>query len=121
VDAFEALADPVRRELLLALRRRDLSAGELAGTRDDVSRPGVSRHLRLLREAGLVAVVADGRRRVYSLRPDGLGQVRDLVAALERPAPPVPARALDGLDLEVRRTSRERRAEPGADRHEESA
>lgn len=118
---FEALADPVRRDLLLALRRGDLSAGDLAATRDDVSRPGVSRHLRVLREAGLVAVVAVGRHRVYSLRPDGLRAVRDLVAALEHPAPPVPARALDGLDLEVRRTTRERRAEPRAGRHEEIA
>ena len=121
MDAFEALSDPVRRTLLLSLRRVNLTAGELADTQDDVSRPGVSRHLRVLREAGLVTAVRDGRRRVYSLRPDGLDAVRDLVTALDRPAPPVPARALDALDLEVRRTTRERRAETGADRHEESA
>lgn len=121
MDAFEALSDPVRRDLLLALRRGDLSAGELAATQDAVSRPGVSRHLRVLREAGLVDAVAAGRRRVYSLRPEALAPVRDLVATLGRLAPPVPARVLDGLDLEVRRTTRERRADEGTARHEESA
>ncbi|WP_251150006.1 metalloregulator ArsR/SmtB family transcription factor [Cellulosimicrobium sp. Marseille-Q4280] len=121
MDAFEALSDPVRRDLLLALRRGDLSAGDLAASQPGVSRPGVSRHLRVLREAGLVAVVPDGRRRVYSLRPDALAPVSAIVAALAGVVPPVPARALDGLDLEVRRTTRERRAEPGAGRHEEIA
>lgn len=118
---FEAVADPVRRGLLLALRHGDLTAGELAATQADVSRPGVSRHLRVLREAGLVDAVAEGRRRVYSLRPEALSPVAELVADLAPPAPPVPARALDGLDLEVRRTTRERRTAAGAARHEESA
>ncbi|WP_454044739.1 ArsR/SmtB family transcription factor [Cellulosimicrobium sp. Marseille-Q8652] len=121
MDVFEALSDPVRRDLLRALRRGDLTAGELAAAQPTVSRPGVSRHLRVLREAGLVTAVAQGRRRVYSLRPQALSPVRELVTALGRPVPPVPARALDGLDLEVRRTTRERRADAVTARHEESA
>jgi len=118
---FEVVADDVRRDLLLALRRGPLTAGELARTRPDVSRPAVSRHLRVLREAGVVRSVVDGRRRVYSLRPDALAPLATFLAALTPPAPPVPARALDGLDLEVRRTTRERRTAHGAARQEESA
>ncbi len=118
---FEAVADDVRRDLLHALRAGSLSAGDLARVRDDVSRPAVSRHLRVLREAGLVEAVVEGRRRVYSLRPTALEPVAAFVAALSRTAPPVPARALDGLDLEVRRTTRERRAERGTTQQEESA
>ncbi|MFH6690343.1 metalloregulator ArsR/SmtB family transcription factor [Cellulosimicrobium funkei] len=121
MDVFEAVADDVRRDLLRALRAGSLSAGDLARVRDDVSRPAVSRHLRVLREAGLVEAVVAGRRRVYSLRPAALDPLAAFVAALTRTAPPVPARALDGLDLEVRRTTRERRAERGTTRHEESA
>ncbi|WP_455606128.1 helix-turn-helix domain-containing protein, partial [Cellulosimicrobium funkei] len=79
-----------------ALRAGSLSAGALARVRDDVSRPAVSRHLRVLREAGLVEAVVAGRRRVYSLRPAALGNVAALVAAVPRPAPPGPARALAG-------------------------
>ncbi|OLT48616.1 helix-turn-helix transcriptional regulator [Cellulosimicrobium sp. CUA-896] len=121
MDVFEAVADPVRRELLHALSGTDMTAGELAATQAAVSRPAVSRHLRVLRDAGLVDVAAQGRLRVYSLRPDALAPVGALVAALTSPAPPVPARALAGLDLEVRRTTHERRTAHGAARHEESA
>ncbi|MCB7136253.1 metalloregulator ArsR/SmtB family transcription factor [Cellulosimicrobium marinum] len=124
MDVFEALADPVRRDLLHALRHGDLTAGALAAVRDDVSRPAVSRHLRVLREAGLVDDETTGRNRVYTLRADGLRPVRDLLDTLGAPGvpvPPVPARALDGLDLEVRRTTRDRRAGNGASRQEESA
>ncbi|MCA5894354.1 metalloregulator ArsR/SmtB family transcription factor [Isoptericola sp. NEAU-Y5] len=131
MDVFEALADPVRRELLLALRGADLSASEL-GDPQPGSQPGVSRHLRRLREAGLVDVEARGRHRVYSLRPDALAPVEHLVATLRaEPAtgttteadvrPPLPAGALAGLDLEVRRTTRERRAARTAAREEETA
>ncbi|MBD8079723.1 metalloregulator ArsR/SmtB family transcription factor [Cellulosimicrobium arenosum] len=90
MDVFAALADPVRRDLLLALRREDLTAGALAAGRPGVSRPGVSRHLRVLREAGLVGVVTRGRTRVYSARAEGLEPVRALLAALATSSP-VPA------------------------------
>ncbi len=68
---FAALADPIRRDLLDRLAERDLSAGELAAP-FDVSRPAVSRHLRVLREAGLVTVRIDGRERWFSLDSNGV-------------------------------------------------
>ena len=121
MDVFEAVADDVRRDLLRALRAGSRSAGDLARVRDDVSRPAVSRHLRVLREAGLVEAVVAGRRRVYSLPPPRPAPPAPSAPPPPSPPPPGPARALDGLDLEVRRTTRERRAERGTTRHEESA
>lgn len=73
-DAFEALADPIRRRLLELVTRRESTAGELAAE-FDVSRPAVSRHLRVLRESGLVDWRGDGQRRLYRLRPAGLAEV----------------------------------------------
>jgi DNA-binding transcriptional ArsR family regulator len=68
---FFALADPIRRDLLNRLAGRDLTAGELAEP-FDVSRPAVSRHLRVLRDAGLVTVRVDGRERWFSLDSNGV-------------------------------------------------
>src|SRR3954452_22542974 len=86
VQSLAALADPTRRELVSLLARGELAAGELA-ERFAVSRPAISRHLRVLREAGLVRVRTDGRRRLYALDPrpladldDWLEQYRDLWA-----------------------------------------
>ena len=72
MDAFDALADPIRREVLDLLSRRDRPAGELGRAFPQISQPGMSRHLRVLREAGLVRVRKHGRRRVYSLHWEGL-------------------------------------------------
>ncbi|MFN8131985.1 MAG: metalloregulator ArsR/SmtB family transcription factor [Solirubrobacteraceae bacterium] len=70
-DPFDVLGDPQRREILRLVAERPRSVGDLA--RDvPVSRPAVSRHLRLLREAGLVAAEAAGTRRVYRVDPAGL-------------------------------------------------
>jgi DNA-binding transcriptional ArsR family regulator len=71
---FDALADPTRRRLLELLAAGERSAGELA-SRFSVSRPAVSRHLRVLREAGLVRARRDARRRVYALEPAPLQDV----------------------------------------------
>lgn len=75
VDTFAALADPTRRQVLDLLSRRDRAAGELGAAFPSVSQPGMSRHLRVLREAGLVRVREDGRHRLYSLRWEGLAAV----------------------------------------------
>jgi DNA-binding transcriptional ArsR family regulator len=72
---FKAVADPMRREILLTLRRTPSSVGELTSTLP-LTQPGVSQHLRVLLAAGLVAREAQGTRRVYSLRPDGLIPLR---------------------------------------------
>lgn len=71
---LQALADPSRRTVLEILRRHPATAGELARALP-IARPGVSRHLRVLREAELVDVRQDGQRRIYSLRAEALTEV----------------------------------------------
>ena len=71
---LQALADPSRRTMLEMLRGSPATAGELADALP-IARPGVSRHLRVLREAGLVTVRQDAQRRIYTLRPDALVEV----------------------------------------------
>jgi DNA-binding transcriptional ArsR family regulator len=72
--SFEALAQPIRREILDLLREGERSVGELVG-RIQLSQPGVSKHLRVLREAGLVRVRVDAQRRLYGIRPEPLGEI----------------------------------------------
>src|SRR5438046_2386233 len=71
---FEALGDPIRAQIVELLADRDLEAGAIA-SRFDVSRPAVSRHLRVLREAGVVSSREEATRRVYSLRPESLEEL----------------------------------------------
>ena len=66
---FDMLADPGRRQILDLLLGADRSAGEIVAAMR-ISQPGVSKHLKLLREAGLVSVRGEGQRRIYSLRPE---------------------------------------------------
>ena len=75
MDTFGALADPTRRQVLDLLTRRERSAGELGRAFPDISQPGMSRHLRVLREAGLVQVRRHDRHRVYTLRSEGFAPV----------------------------------------------
>jgi DNA-binding transcriptional ArsR family regulator len=74
VSAYDALAEPHRRQILDLLREGERPAGELVA-RVALSQPGVSKHLKVLREAGLVTVRADGKRRVYALRAEPLAEV----------------------------------------------
>lgn len=74
MSPFEALAEPNRRRILDVLRNGERPAGDLVEALA-ISQPGVSKHLKLLREAGLVSVRADGQRRLYSLEPDGLADL----------------------------------------------
>ena len=72
-DAFKALAHPLRRDIVERLSRGTATVGEV--TRDfGVSKPTISRHLKLLEEAGVVSRVIDGRTHRLELRPDGLGE-----------------------------------------------
>ena len=71
---MQALADPSRRTVLAILRDHPATAGELADALP-IARPGVSRHLRVLREAGLVDVRQEAQRRIYSLRPEPFAEV----------------------------------------------
>jgi DNA-binding transcriptional ArsR family regulator len=68
MDAFEAIAEPNRRRILDLLRDGERPAGDVVEALA-ISQPGVSKHLKLLREAGLIRVRADGQRRLYSLEP----------------------------------------------------
>ena len=104
MEALAALADPTRRELVALLARRELAAGELAA-RFPVSRPAISRHLRVLRESGLVRVRADGRERHYALDPEPLLRLDEWL----EPYRDLWAQRLDALDTEIARGRRARR------------
>lgn len=73
-DVFAVLADPTRRRLVEVLHDGERSVNELVDE-VDIAQPGVSRHLRILSEAGFVSSRADGQRRLYSLRPEPLRQL----------------------------------------------
>ncbi len=100
-----ALADPVRRDLLRRLAAGPARVADLAAPHP-ISRPAISKHLRILTEVGLTAAQDHGRERHYRLLPGGLAPIADLIDELS-PRPPFAESALDGLDLEVRRTVRE--------------
>ncbi len=125
MEVFEAVGDPVRREILAALGSGTLSAGEIAGL-FAISRPAVSRHLRVLRESGLVRDEVSGRRRLYRLVPEGLDPLRSWLAevtpaswlvgpAATASAGPAWTSRLDALETEVRRTRRARHQTDRAD------
>ncbi|TQM62667.1 ArsR/SmtB family transcription factor [Humibacillus xanthopallidus] len=103
--ALRALADDSRRTMLEALAEGPATAGELAALLP-IARPGVSRHLRVLREAGLVEVRQEAQRRIYSLRPEPLAEVNDwlthYLASWDQ--------RLDALHTEIARGKRERRS-----------
>jgi DNA-binding transcriptional ArsR family regulator len=115
VDAVaQALADPIRREILRMLRDQPMNAGEIAGA-FSVSRPAISRHLRVLREAGLVIDESMGRERTYRLRVDALAELEAYLAELRAPlhaekhAPSQWERRFLALETEVQRVKRRRR------------
>jgi DNA-binding transcriptional ArsR family regulator len=79
MEVFEALADRTRRRIVELLAEEERSAGELAG-HFRVSRPAVSKHLRVLREAGVVHFREDAQKRIYRLEPKALGQAEGWLA-----------------------------------------
>jgi DNA-binding transcriptional ArsR family regulator len=91
--ALRAIAEPRRRRILTLVRGTELSAGEIAA-QFDVSRPAVSQHLTVLKEAGLVSERRNGTRRLYQARPEGLAELKafldgfwdERLAALKREA-----------------------------------
>ena len=103
---LRALADDSRRTVLEALAERPATAGELAALLP-IARPGVSRHLRVLREAGLVEVRQEAQRRIYSLRPEPLAEVDDWLGRYRA----LWQQRLDALHTEVARGRHQRRRE----------
>lgn len=85
-DIFSALADPTRRQLLQSLRAEARSVGSLVESLG-VSQPTVSKHLKVLREAGLVSMRADGQRRFYALELPTFASLQEWLEAFVPPAP----------------------------------
>jgi DNA-binding transcriptional ArsR family regulator len=99
--AMTALADPTRRRVFERLRQGPRSVGAIARNLP-VSRPAVSQHLKVLKEAGLVREQRDGTRRIYEIDPQGLGQLRRWLDQFWD-------KALDAFKNEAERVEREKR------------
>jgi DNA-binding transcriptional ArsR family regulator len=102
---LQALSDGSRRTVLQALKAGPASAGELAAMLP-IARPGVSRHLRVLREAGLVEVRQEAQYRLYSLRPEPLAELDEWLGQYRA----LWEQRMDALHTEVARGKRERRS-----------
>jgi DNA-binding transcriptional ArsR family regulator len=102
---LRALADESRRTMLDALSRGPATVSELAALLP-IARPGVSRHLRVLREAGLVEVRQEAQRRIYSLRPQPLAEIDGWLGRYRA----LWEQRLDALHTEIARGKRERRS-----------
>lgn len=87
-EVFRAISEPSRRAILELLAAGERSVGELVRVMG-MSQPGLSQHLRTLREAGLVRFRREGRRRIYSLRADPMGNVLDWAGRLGTGRTPV--------------------------------
>ena len=83
MDTFLALADPTRRRIIESLADGESAFGDLAN-QFDMSRPAVSQHLKVLREAGLVSVRKDAQRRIYRLNAEGLDQLEEWLESVRR-------------------------------------
>jgi DNA-binding transcriptional ArsR family regulator len=113
--AASALSDPTRRDILRMLRDGPRSAGAIAGA-FSVTRPAISRHLRVLREAGLVVDEARGRERVYRLELGPLAAIEEFIARLRRDRAGEWERRLMALETEVHRVRREAKRRHAATR-----
>ena len=98
--ALKAIAEPRRRAILQLVRDEERSAGEIA-SQFDVSRPAVSQHLSVLKEAGLVSERRNGTRRLYQARPEGMVELRAFLEEFWAPR-------LDALKREAEREEREK-------------
>ena len=113
-DTFQILADPTRRRLVEALRSGERSVGELVDA-VEIGQPGVSRQLAILQDAQFVVVRPEGRRRLYTLRPEPFRELDDWMSTYRR----VWERRLDCLEAEIdrrgaRRPSKSKRRVGGA-------
>lgn len=83
MEVFEALADPTRRRIVELLAEQERSVGDLA-SHFPSSRPAISKHLRVLREAGVVDSRGEAQRRIYRLEPEALGEAEGWLARLRK-------------------------------------
>lgn len=77
-SALKAIAEPHRRQILRLVREGEMTAGEIA-SHFEVTRPAISQHLTVLKDAGLLDERRDGTRRIYRLRSEGVRELRDLI------------------------------------------
>jgi DNA-binding transcriptional ArsR family regulator len=99
-QALKAIAEPRRRHILALVRDEELSAGEIA-SHFEVTRPAISQHLTVLKEAGLVNERRNGTRRLYQARPEGLEELKAFIEGFWD-------RRLDALRREAERKERTR-------------
>jgi DNA-binding transcriptional ArsR family regulator len=111
---LQALATPRRREILKIVRRRERSAGEIHRTIGTLTFGAVSQHLGVLEAAGLVSVRKEGRRRIYSVRLEGLRPLREWVDSLWDDAVARLARLAQAEEVRDGQGERKRRAASGA-------
>ncbi|ONI74996.1 transcriptional regulator [Actinosynnema sp. ALI-1.44] len=110
MHAFDVLGDPVRRRILELLADGERAAGEISAVVQEefgISQPGVSQHLKVLRENGFATVRPDGTRRLYSVDPEPLKQIDVWLDRYRR----FWTQRLDALGTELARGKRERRAD----------
>jgi DNA-binding transcriptional ArsR family regulator len=115
---FEALGDATRRQVLELLAAGEQPAGAVVAAlqeRATISQPAVSQHLKVLREAGLVTVRANGTRRLYAVQPGALQEAQAWLARLTDPLAGF-AQPLDALATEVARGAKARRSNPAGQR-----
>jgi DNA-binding transcriptional ArsR family regulator len=105
---FDALGEPTRRQILELLAAGEQPAGTIVAALPAISQPAVSQHLKVLRDAGLVTVRAEGTRRFYAVDEAGVTAAHAWLARLADPLAPF-AQPLDALATEVARGKRERR------------
>ncbi|GAA1055403.1 hypothetical protein GCM10009571_04760 [Agromyces luteolus] len=114
MHALDILGEPVRRRILELLADGELAAGDvgrIVQAEFGISQPGVSQHLRVLRESGFATVRAEGTRRLYALDPDPLAEAAQWFTPFERFWKP----RLDALGTELARGRRQRRLAASAD------
>jgi DNA-binding transcriptional ArsR family regulator len=114
MNALAALADPTRRKIVELLGDGERSAGEIA-SHFQMTRPGVSRHLRVLRENGLVHARAEGQRRLYALEPEPLAELDEWLGRYRA----FWTNRLDAFGTELRRRARASGSEPQSQTREE--
>ena len=107
-EVFTALADPTRRHIFEALRRQPKTVGQLAAG-EPVSRPAVSQHLRVLESAKLVSVERQGNRRMYSIKGEGLDDLRQYVETFW-------SDALSAYAAEITRRTKKKKPNTGEDK-----
>src|SRR5690606_7703662 len=108
MNALDTLGDPVRRRIVELLATADQAAGKVSSVVEqefNISQPAVSRHLRVLREAGFVSASTDGARRIYRLEETALTQLEDQVNRYRQ----LWNQRLDALDTEIARGKSQRK------------